>query len=475
MSKTKHLKKTIFLSKKGNITILTAIIIPLIITLITISTTCANILYHRASIEASADEALNHGIVLLCKDSDLTPQDITPPVLKDLETSLIKNDFSIKEAAQIKKESSINYQGKIPLSQGTYLNLHAVYHVPLNSLERILLPHKQNMDIVVDVNKILNCHHKGIAVIADPWYKADTPMFVEAINSLKSSKNIILGILTGDMTQSSTTKELKRFYNIYSLKFPFFRGLGSQEYIGNRPCRDPYTLTPSIYGCAFIAINDISQQINDHYPQIKSIKEFNGDSQRYRNRSWHGETYSISISGSQSYSWNIDNVHFIQANYSMFHSVYFNDEWSNIFTVAVPEHISKQDLPSHVSNGSEISQWIRDDVFQAQREGKYIILFADDIDRFSSIDQKRMFEKFLTQSKISTIFTTRFTSSPESYIKDSTGRPVRVYNINKNSKNEFILLEMTPHYINVTAYERRGKVPHITRKMSPIDLLPKQR
>ncbi|QTP63718.1 hypothetical protein HUT03_01085 [Candidatus Liberibacter africanus] len=467
-------KKNFLSSKNGNVAVLTALIIPIIIAIIYITVTFAQAFTEESTIASASEEALDHGIALFCSD-EIEPNDTVKNILNDLVTILSKNNFDTNEIAQIKKDSSVKIIPiKDPSKKEKYVfELHVSYHMPLSKIQKILAPNKENMNIEIVADKIANCPHNSMVMLQfDPQntdYADNKHDFIDAINSTLDHKNIILAMISGTFTEMGTSKQTKLSHEIYDkLKFPFFRGIGREEYIDNLgKCSDYVIFNFSDNSCAFNAINDISWSIEFYYKRKEynknNISEFSYDTIR-KTKGVFVKTHLIQ--GSQAYSWDIDNVHFIQLNNSLFNGSIFSDTSLDSFEVNINPLIN--------DNGN-ISQWLIKDASKASKRRKYIVLCTNNL-MTNKDAQMRAFQKFLADYHISTIFENTSYESYESTMKDSSGRTVKIYNIVDANKQQFLVLDFTPHHIYVTNYlvNKYNNQASPYRKMSPIYIPPTQ-
>ncbi|MEG8099373.1 hypothetical protein [Candidatus Liberibacter brunswickensis] len=468
MFKTKYLKKLILLSKNGNFAIITAIIIPVILILSSAFIVFSNAMSIKSTIESSGEEALNRGIYLICSH-DIQPPNAIEPILDDFKKILIKNSFTVEVADDIRKNTQVSIlpDDHSDIQKKYILKMHTNYNnMPLNKFEKFFMLKKENIDLGIDVEEISNCRHEMMIMLHNPPSihdtKYDYPEFIKALNSIIDHENVHLTMISGSITITGASYETKRFHNIFSkLRAPFLRGLGNEEtlyHIGI--CNDNgLFFNLSSDSCVFNTINDLSWNLANNYKKIDTITRFNGDTRRSK---YHVIISHHTITGSQAYSWNIGNVHFIQTNNSLFNTIRANDLISNTF---------EADIEPLIYYHGEISNWLKKDISEAVKRGDYIIICTNDVMHDSNAYQKNALLKLLADNKISTIFQNVWKNSDETKLFDSNGRKVTVYGIGNASKNEFIILEFHKNiiYVKNCIIKNRDQV-YVKNKLSPIHL-----
>ncbi|KJZ80772.1 hypothetical protein AP064_01410 [Candidatus Liberibacter solanacearum] len=464
--------KLLFFSTKGNFAMISAIMIPLLAFLLGIALVTSNYLLHKSSVESASEEALNHGMSLICSQDDITRDDVKKIILKDLIVSLKKNNFTKQEADLVAKNSKIDITTLISDSKNAksyHFYIKSVYKMPLNEITKIFYP--KDLTIVTHVNKIAPCHYKSYVMLPNPQsniVKSDWNFIhrrtVNAINSIIEDKNIAYMIINGSMTSydhSYYSAEIRQFNNVYAyLNLLIFRSIGVRDYVDNNyECSDKEILSDgsySIHSCSFAALNDLSWRIINDYSAI--LPEINYDVQKWKEGIF---IHTHHIKGSLAYTWNDNNIHFVQLNDSLFYMDHYRSVIGSIDC----------QIESMITPNGVTSLWFQRDLEKARKENKAIILFIDNIDKCCSTPaQRHEFENLVARYKIAAIFGKETDRRAEFFYGHN--HVTKFYNTKTTLHNsgDFILLENKGHSLDVSFYNTSTGRATLAKKMSSITL-----
>ncbi|WP_206598626.1 hypothetical protein [Candidatus Liberibacter solanacearum] len=453
---------------------ISAIMIPLFAFLLGIVLLTSNYLLHKYSVESASEEALNHGMSLICSQDDITRDDLKKIILNDLIVILKKNNFTKQEADLVAKNSKIDIttlisDSKNPRSYHFYIK--SVYKIPLDEITKIFYP--KDLTIVTHVNKIATCHYKSYVILPNPrartlyspWDSIHKGT-VTAINSIIEDKNIAYMIINGSMTsfRSDYSTEIQQFNHVYaSLKVPIFRSIGTRDYVDNKGnCHDTSqdtSISLSAYSCSFTALNDLSWRIINEYKKLPGIN--------YDLRKWkEGFLFKTHhIEGSLAYTWNDKNIHFVQLNNSLFYIAHYSSGLMS-FDCQINPMISPI--------GRELtSPWLQRDLEKARKENKAIILFVDNMyqNPHPTPVQKNEFNNLVAKYKIAAIFSGEGPDHREEFFYDNN-HVTKFYNTGAVIPHygKFILLENRGHSLDVSIYNHHNGEAILTKKMPSITL-----
>lgn len=176
---------------------------------------------------------------------------------------------------------------------------------------------------------------------------------VTSMNKFVQQKSTVKGvIINGDLTEYGHLYQLRKFKEIYNdLKVPMYLGLGNHDYMNN-------------VGNTFSnqAANRMVEYMIEHI-------EGNGISSKdyTQSKSYKFPEIVRTINGSLSYSWDVDNVHFVQLqNFPV-----YERNWSDFLG---------SDAERKTVNIKNSLEWLETDLANARRAGKVIILNYHDSD-----------------------------------------------------------------------------------------------
>ncbi|RPD36868.1 hypothetical protein C0030_005740 [Candidatus Liberibacter solanacearum] len=464
--------KLLFFSKKGNFAMISAIMIPLLAFLLGIALVTSNYLLHKSSVESASEEALNHGMFLICSQDDITRDDVKKIILNDLIVSLKKNNFTKQEADLVAKNSKIDITTLISDSKNAksyHFYIKSVYKMPLNEITKIFYP--KDLTIVTHVNKIAPCHYISYVMLPNPRSNVVNSGWdfihrrtVNAINSIIEDKNIAYMIINGSMTSydhSYYSAEIRQFNNVYaSLNVPIFRSIGTRDYVDNNyQCIDNEVLNNgvlTIHSCSFAALNDLSWRIINEYSA--KLPEINYDVKRWKEGMI---IHTHHIKGSLAYTWNDKNIHFVQLNNSLFYMDHYRSLVGSIDC----------QVESMITLNGVTSLWFQRDLEKARKENKAIILFVDNIDKYrSSSTQRHEFKNLVARYKIAAIFGKGPDRRAEFFYDNN--HVTKFYNTETtlHHSGDFMLLENRGHSLDVSIYNTSTGRATLAKKMSSITL-----
>ncbi|MFT4324831.1 hypothetical protein [Candidatus Liberibacter solanacearum] len=465
--------KLLFFSKKGNFAMISAIMIPSLALLLGIVLVTSNYLLHKYSVESASEEALSHGMSLICYQNDIERDNLAKIILNDLIVSLKKNNFTKQEADLVAKNSKIDITTLINDSTNVksyHFYIKSVYKMPLNKITKIFYP--KDLTIVTNVNKIVPCPYTSYVMLSNPrarQFNSDWDLIhrrtVNAINSIITDKNIKYMIINGSMTNFDPshyyTAEVKQFNNVYRhLNVPIFRSIGTRDYVDNNGiCRDGDVLTNfSTYSCAFAALNDLSWRIINEYKY--KLPEINYDVKRWIDYCFFQTIHHIR--GSLAYTWNDKNIHFVQLNNSLFYSSHF-------YPIT---HEFDCEIEPTMHPGELTASWLEQDLRKARKENKTIILFVDQLHDFYSSSQLQAFKDLLIRHKIAAVFSGLEPGKEEEFVYDNNNHVTKFYNtgVAIPRYGHFMLLENRGHSLDVLIYNTSNRIATLAKKMSSITL-----
>lgn len=220
-----------------------------------------------------------------------------------------------------------------------------------------------------------------------PWESQNLPV-ADSIKTLFKNPpraGIEFGIINGDLTEfgrATTRESLNKIYG--NLGFPVYYGLGNHDYANNvGDCTAYPDLSEN--ACAASAIDDMQSRIINYCGTLPYMSFDIENVSDY-------ESYYDFKQGSYAYSWDWENIHFVQLqNYPTYKVLL--DQWANEY---------KYDMKSSLN-------WLDNDLRAANsRSVKAIILnYHDSYDHFpatANTTEKAQFGNILTTHHVTAIF-----------------------------------------------------------------------
>ncbi len=290
-----------------------------------------------------------------------------------------------------------------------------------------------------------------IIVASDPQYPRTTQginNFAESerlnrnsvisINNLKEQfgEKLKFAIINGDLTEYGHDKERKKFNEIYSLlKLPAYIGLGNHDYANNvEDCwsTEINWITSGPNGCA-------SQMLNFLESKIKSLNPKRFD------HKYESNYFTSQHSGSWSYSWDFNNVHFVQLNNYPSYQRY----WTLNLTGRNSYNITSS------------LDWLEDDIITAKKSidtPKIIINLHDPWEHWEK-DAKNRFKKIIEENNILTVFAGHFHNSFGKFENSEIYGNVPLFLSGALFKNNFFLVHFSNEGVTVQKYNGADGIP----------------
>ncbi|AGA64387.1 hypothetical protein B488_03950 [Liberibacter crescens BT-1] len=457
-------KSIIKKSSSGNFALITAFLIPFIFAAVGISIDVARIMYNKNLIQLSSDEALEQGLDTLISNNQNNKY--TTETIK----TFIKNDFKIKlmngfndtEATDIANKAQITieqtssgYSAKLISSYNmlvnpfSAINLSKDRSVPLNITSIITRASKKNDTFIVMANPELWVTHYPQTSVTE-WTKRNNLM-INSFNTLANTKNIAFAIINGNMTSMFYfDDDPMNFDTVYNaLPFKSMIGLGENDYSFYYDFRLlKHTLTH---------LNLFNNLINKYQ---NTLPLFSQD--LYRNIT----NTVFKYSGTMDYSWDYQDLHFIQMHNSPFYEKYFHISLNNkLYDIYI----------YYIIADGMISPWLENDLKTATQRNKKIFLTMYDADlrsanNVATTGQKQNMQNIIQKYKIKAIFSGSAHQQQETF-SSSLYNSVRIYNAGEASQGDYLVLErINDNTLSVTAYNGASGNPVVVKKMSDINL-----
>ncbi|MBY7649430.1 MAG: hypothetical protein DBO98_02800 [Candidatus Liberibacter europaeus] len=494
--KNKYINNIIYVAKNGNFAMLTALIIPLTILIAGVSIDITRYFFYQETIASAINEAIEEGFNIICTQE--TNNFLAPTIKNDIKESLIRNNFTIEETVKLMELTTVQ---AMPNDNAYFIHVNSIYRMQLNALMQAITPKEYNKwDIIIDDARQYACKYTSAILInnVQTWrpetaqgktismnrfsqqeihsWKIQHSNFVKNILSFSDNHNVMFYSISGNKTDFGETWQTDMFAEVYfrpllhhktfeGRKTPFYMSMGSSEYLDNaNTCRheiilDPFKQSPD---CSMDTINftiEVIKYNKDLY------NDYNAD---YSIINKGGFVYdTIQYSGSMAFSWNIDNLHFIQTHDNMFRKASYHDQF----------YTKEYEIYSLINSNGTINTWLQDDINKARQKNQTIILLSEDIQNEllrANDKQKMAFIRLLTNNKISVIFST---SDNKTYEKrgllNNSGfySEVMVYYLGSANLKNFVLLEkIGKRLVRLTEYSGRSGRIVKTQEMSPIYL-----
>ncbi|WP_144049182.1 hypothetical protein [Liberibacter crescens] len=466
----------------GNFSIITAFLLPCFIAIAGLTIDFTRISYNKVVLNTSSDASLETGLNALIHNDNYNSENIHQFIQNDFKTRLISNNFNAKDAETIANKAQITIE---KTSNSYRAELISSYDMPLNIFSLIYISREPTINLKIEstITRKLT-KNDTIIILANPqawklhenetsnsnnqeqWEKRNT-LVVNSLNTLAQQKHILFAVINGNITDSGKGNIRNSFYKVYNqLNFPYYIGLGSREYqenIGN--CMSFDTLqTSSKNGCAFDAINDISWTLENTY--YSTLFNFRKDVIREKNITpWYRPNEHI-IQGSLNYSWDTNDIHFIQMQNHPFFKEQFDDEtFFPQFSVSIYASITD----------TGPSSWLKNDLKTAAQNNKKVFLtmydaYSSNIINNVSYQQKQYMRELIQQYKIKAIFAGSSNKVEEGYASYIYNN-ARIYNAGLAYKGDYLVLErINDNTLSVTAYNGASGNPVVVKKMSDINL-----
>jgi len=189
--------------------------------------------------------------------------------------------------------------------------------------------------------------------------EAHNKNFVKSVNTLAGQlggQKLRGIVVNGDLTEFGQAFELGKFKEVYNpgnLPATLYPGLGNHDYSNNvNDCaenncanRMVLFLRDEIRNRLKLTSFDFKETIGYQFPSIRNVYE-----------------------GSLAYSWDINNVHFVQLNFFPG----YNTSWESYVSSATPD--GSPGARTFAFKIKSSMEWLRADLYKARRDGKAIIL-----------------------------------------------------------------------------------------------------
>lgn len=258
-------------------------------------------------------------------------------------------------------------------------------------------------------------------------------------------KGIRSVIINGDITEFGRENTLNSYKEIYDkLPFPIYFGLGNHDYANNVNDCIGWGYPTSYNACAL----HMAVQLQAAVAQYKR----NNPSANFKiDKS--GDQYGKG-SGSLAYSWDDDNLHFVQLNNYPTYSVHL-DQWSGQWDLRITKSLD----------------WLENDLSQAAAKGKHIIVNLHDAnDHFiddSTSSEKQRFKSILQKYNVVAVFAAHWHNAKEYSNKELYG-DVPVFISGALFKGDYYLVETDAHGFSVDAYNGSTGYPEFKKHIKYI-------